>query len=326
MTNTERIQTNNAELREAIQMAENLPDAGGGGSVVNPIIEPLEVTKNGTYTAPDGVDGYSPVVVDVPIPDGYIVPSGTKDITENGTHDVKAYEAVSVDVPIPEGYLKPSGTLEVDENGTHDVTEYASVEVNVPSGGTDILKNITGLYFFFWKNQNMGLLPVLMEMDWSNIKNAQYIFQENTMLTEFIAPESMRISSVHGMFKYCTSVVRVSGLDRAINGVVITDLFNGCSSLVDSGTINFAGVSYATNAFAGCVALEEIRIAGTIGLSVSFANSGLLSDESIQSIIDALADKTGATALTLTLHATVGGKLTAEQKAAITAKNWTLVY
>ena len=33
MTNTERIQANNAELREAITMAENLPDAGGGGGV-----------------------------------------------------------------------------------------------------------------------------------------------------------------------------------------------------------------------------------------------------------------------------------------------------
>lgn len=30
MTNTERIQANNAELREAISMAENLPEAGGG--------------------------------------------------------------------------------------------------------------------------------------------------------------------------------------------------------------------------------------------------------------------------------------------------------
>lgn len=31
MTNTERIQANNAELREAIEMAESLPDAGQGG-------------------------------------------------------------------------------------------------------------------------------------------------------------------------------------------------------------------------------------------------------------------------------------------------------
>lgn len=78
MTNTERIQANNAELREAIEMAETLPDAAG---VANPVIEELSVTENGTYTAPDGVDGYSPIVVDVPIPSGYIKPSATKAAT-----------------------------------------------------------------------------------------------------------------------------------------------------------------------------------------------------------------------------------------------------
>lgn len=35
--------------------------SGGGGAV----IEPLSVTENGTYTAPSGVDGYSPVTVNV---------------------------------------------------------------------------------------------------------------------------------------------------------------------------------------------------------------------------------------------------------------------
>lgn len=40
-------------------------EAGGGGGA-EPIIETLTITKNGTYTAPDGVDGYSPVTVNVP--------------------------------------------------------------------------------------------------------------------------------------------------------------------------------------------------------------------------------------------------------------------
>lgn len=35
--------------------------SGGGGAVV----QPLSVTENGTYTAPSGVDGYSPVTVNV---------------------------------------------------------------------------------------------------------------------------------------------------------------------------------------------------------------------------------------------------------------------
>lgn len=36
-------------------------NSGGGGAV----IEPLSVTENGTYTAPSGVDGYSPITVNV---------------------------------------------------------------------------------------------------------------------------------------------------------------------------------------------------------------------------------------------------------------------
>ena len=41
-----------------------------------PVVQPLEVTENGTYTAPAGVDGYSPVTVNVAggggeLPEGY---------------------------------------------------------------------------------------------------------------------------------------------------------------------------------------------------------------------------------------------------------------
>lgn len=75
---------------------------GGGTTPANPVIEPLSVTENGTYTAPNGVDGYSPI---------------------------------EVNVPIPEGYIKPNGELEVTENGTFDVTDKVSVNVNVPTGG-----------------------------------------------------------------------------------------------------------------------------------------------------------------------------------------------
>lgn len=79
-------------------------------------------------------------------------------------------------------------------------------------------------------------------------------------------------------------------------------------------------------AFSGCGYLENIIIEGVIPQKIDFGSSPLLNDASIQSIIDHLKDLTGGTVQTLTLHATVGGKLTDEQKATITAKNWTLVY
>ena len=69
-----------------------------------------------------------------PIPPEYIVPTGTKSISANGTGiDVKAYEKVDVAVP----GITPSGTLAIATNGSHDVTNYATASVAVPASAVD---------------------------------------------------------------------------------------------------------------------------------------------------------------------------------------------
>jgi uncharacterized protein related to proFAR isomerase len=78
--------------------------------------------------------------------------------------------------------------------------------------------------------------------------------------------------------------------------------------------------------FKNCDELQNITFDGVIGVSIDFSQSSKLTNASVQSAIDYLKDLTGATAKTLTLHATVGAKLTQAQKDAISAKNWTLVY
>ena len=52
-----------------------------------------------------GYDGLSRVDVGA-IPDTYIIPSGTKSITSNGTHNITQYASVNVNVPVPSGYIK----------------------------------------------------------------------------------------------------------------------------------------------------------------------------------------------------------------------------
>lgn len=105
----------------------------------------INIRQNGTTTlATSGkyCDRDIEVNVNVPVPSEYIIPSGTKSITSNGTHDVKAFESAEVNVPVPSGYIKPSGSKSITENGTHDVTNYASAVVNVPNKATQF----TNLY------------------------------------------------------------------------------------------------------------------------------------------------------------------------------------
>ena len=83
-------------------------------------------------------------------------------------------------------------------------------------------------------------------------------------------------------------------------------------------------IQWTTWDFYGAKKLKHLSISGVIGKSISFQDSSLLTNESVQNIIDCLKDLTGTTTQTLTLHADVKAKLTEEQIASITAKNWTL--
>lgn len=113
-----------------------------------------------------------------------------------------------------------------------------------------------------------------------------------------------------------------------LNVETLNQAFNNCVSLKRIlGMFDLTNTTSVNNSFGNCLVLEEVRFKGnSIFLSISFSSSSTLSDESIQSIIDGLADLTGQTAQTLTVHKTVGEKLTDTQKATITAKNWTLAY
>lgn len=71
-----------------------------------------------------------------------------------------------------------------------------------------------------------------------------------------------------------------------------------------------------------CVFLRFAKQTLKVSIDMSYCYS--LDDESIQSILDGLADLADDTAQTLTLHADVKARLTDEQIAAVTAKNWTI--
>jgi hypothetical protein len=137
--------------------------------------------------------------------------------------------------------------------------------------------------------------------------------------------DSSNVTNFNGAFQACDAKI-IPRLDyrKAQN---ISSLCIYSYYIEEVGEMEIPNVTNANYAFSSCMGLKRITfVPNCIKVSIGFPNSNLLDDASIQSIIDGLADLTGKTAQTLTLHATVGAKLTQAQKDAASAKNWTLAY
>lgn len=134
--------------------------------------------------------------------------------------------------------------------------------------------------------------------------------------------------SVSSAFKRCYQLKEVDlGKKIAITGSAL-DMFSYAEALETIHTeLDFSDASTLSGVFSRCIRLINLKVTeNSIKKSVSLPLSTLLSDASIQSIIDGLADLTGGTAQTLTVHKDVRAKIESnpEQLATIIEKNWTL--
>ena len=129
----------------------------------------------------------------------------------------------------------------------------------------------------------------------------------------------------HGAFSRCSDLKFLDLSEFNTTFGTSTDVFYSCSKLEEiRGEIENTTTNW-TLWFASCVKLREVRFkANSIKGQIDLKACSLLSAESIQSIVDGLADMTGGTSYKLTLHADVKAKLTEEQLATIAAKNWTV--
>lgn len=295
VTNKERIQANNGELREAIELAKNLPDAGGGEST--PTQEKtVDIVANGTVEViPDEGYALSKVTanVNVPIPEGYIQPRGELEVTENGTHDVTDKASVSVQVPIPEGYVKPSGTKIIVNNGEYNVTDKSSVSVNVPEREIVLQdKTITenGTYSADEGYDGLGSVTVevassggtdtrlkdlaegtITEIDDESITlTRNYAFYDASSLKRVNLPNVTTLGSY--TFNSCESLV--SADLPSVTSAIPTYCFTSCSALTYVNTPNATGAN--NYSFQDTTALEKLDLLGTGSFgSYSFRRSGI---------------------------------------------------
>ena len=158
------------------------------------------------------------------------------------------------------------------------------------------------------------------------VGDAECAFQKNAISEIPVALDISQCNSLHYAFAFCNNLVRLPRLDISkVQSSVYA--FRECYSLEEIACLVFSeNTKVDHNIFYNTSNLKHLTVEGTINTPFALYHCSVLSNESVQSIIDHLKDLTGATAQTLTFHATVGGKLTQAQKDAISAKNWTLVY
>lgn len=208
-------------------------------------------------------------------------------------------------------------------------------------------RNVTDGSAMFHTCSNLETIPPTLNT--SNMINMNNVFAGCNKLTSLPLIDTSKATNIDGLFNSCYELLEINPLNTdnvtnftrpfyqtlkltevtlssTKNGTLFEAMFWRAIRLV---TINceldFTKALNINNVFTNCIALVNVRFKEkSVFLDLSIAQSQLLSDESIQSIIDGLADLTGGTAKTLTLHTDVKAKLTEEQITSITSKNWNL--
>ena len=179
---------------------------------------------------------------------------------------------------------------------------------------------------YAWSNQlSRSYFPYLSKVSFINCKKITSIgnsaFRDCSSLTTVELPDSLT-SIGSDAFRECSSLTTVNLPDSLTS--ISNSAFYGCTSLT---TVELPDslTSIGQDVFYGCSSLTDVTI--KIGFNcnnLDLTASTRYTTETIVSWLEALADRTGQTAYKLTIGTTNLNKLTAEQKAIATNKNWTL--
>lgn len=206
-------------------------------------------------------------------------------------------------------------------------------------------------YIIYYSDSEMDItLPNnVIYTIFSGIEFSNMPFEEKKYLKaiEFINGSKSTKTDINSMFKNCSSLENISGLDTS-NVTDVSNLFYGCSAMeripiLDTSKatsisglfygchllkqINMLDFSEATSnrsIFSGCNLLSNIKNIQSIKISLTISSLELLTRGSILNILNALTDLTGQTSKGLTIGSINLDKLTDEEKAIATEKNWTL--
>lgn len=180
---------------------------------------------------------------------------------------------------------------------------------------------VTDLSNIFNGCTNLTTIGVLSIPKIQTFNNLFYNCKVLESIEQFNVSSATNLASLFAQSNNLKSVDFVNSTSKVTN---FSGLFAGKTVLETAKGLDLSSATNLASMFASCSNLKNITfVENSIKINFNLGSSSLLSDESIQSLINGLA--TVETAQNLTIHSDVATKLTNEQKAIISSKNWNIV-
>lgn len=317
---------------------------------VSPTLEEITITENGEYIPSEGVDGFSKVVVEAGSSNKVVLGS----VRVNNTDLIDGYWAAElVDTSratsISCYYCTDLTHIDVSSWDTSNVTDFSNVFFwckslqSIDISNWDVSK-AKYMQQMFYRCESLQQLD-LSSWNVSNVTSVREMFHYCTNLQQLNLSNwnLSNVTDLYAMFASCSSLqtLNVYGWNTS-NVTKIDNMFDSCYKLqqLDLRTFDANNVTSAYEPFRLCKVLESLVGGKTIDEVISnnitilngfkitaislFSQFDTIDRASLRALINGLADITGQTTQTLSIGTTLIAKLTEEDIAIATAKNWTI--
>ena len=243
-----------------------------GKQIVEPNLINLEITptKEEQLFKHEGVYGYDEVKIN-PIPNEYIIPNGTLEISENGIKDVTNYSNVDVNIPEKEILLQDK-TIEITENGTTNITVDEGYD---GLGNVEVITNVEGSgggegkyaprFISFNSYTGTELNEEILKLDTSNITNMYRMFVSCSNLTSLDLSNfnTSNVINMSGIFYGCSKLTELNLENwNTINADDMKQMFYGCRNLkkLDVSSFDTSKVTDMQEMFSELYVIEELDL------------------------------------------------------------------